>query len=175
MRRLIASVAVLFAVAACNATPQVNTGTVTGPGNSAAGAAAEQKAPTWGQTYTWPDGIAVEISQPTGCKPGKWASPQNPPRVVRVTYKITNGSDKPFEIVGLSVLREVQFAGARAETLVDSEGPCKAGIGLESATVLPGKSFSYAEAYVVAAEPGELQISMQPTMTADKAVFVGQA
>ncbi len=44
---------------------------------------------------------------------------------------------------------------------------------MESATVMPGKSYSYAAAYV-APQAGEWQIAMATDFGQDKAVFVGQ-
>jgi hypothetical protein len=173
MRHLIAlCAAALLLVTAC-ASPKVNTGTVS---NASGGAApAEQKAaPTWGQKHTWPNGLAVEIAKPADCKPSEYATPEAK-RAVKVAIKVTNGTDKPFETSVLTVGSEVQFAGAKAELLIDMSGGCKAGIGMESTTVLPGKSYEYQVAYAVTAEPGELQIALQPDFGQDKAVFVGQA
>ncbi|MBP2323002.1 hypothetical protein JOF56_003387 [Kibdelosporangium banguiense] len=121
-------------------TPDVNTGTVSNASGAAAAPAAGKEqpaAPTWGQRYTWKNGLAVEIPQPAECKPGEFATPEAK-RAVKVTVKVTNGTDKPFETSVLTVGSEVQFAGAKAELLIDTEGGCKAGIGMESATVLPG-------------------------------------
>jgi hypothetical protein len=181
MRRLIPMLAAVLAVAACGTTaPNVNTGAVSDPsagGGTAAAQPTDQKAkaPTWGQKYTWPSGVAVEIPAPVACKPSKTATPQDAKRALKVTFKITNGSDKPFETSVLTVGSEVQFGGAKAELLIDISGPCKAGVGMESATVLPGKGYSYEVTYAVAAEPGEMQIALQPDFGVDKAVFTGQA
>jgi hypothetical protein len=170
--RLATTLALLVLATAC-ATPSVNTGTVSDGG--AAPAVEQKSAPTWGQTYTWPSKLAVEIPEPTVCKPGEFASPKGAKRAIKVTVKVTNGSDKPFDTSILSVGSEVQFAGAKAELLVDTSGECQAGLGMESATVMPGKSYAYEVAYAVTAEPGELQIALQPDFGLDKAVFVGQA
>jgi hypothetical protein len=174
MRRLTLILTALLAVTACAAP----TGTVSDPsaGPVSVKATAEQKpAPTWGQRYTWPSGLAVEIPKPATCTPTKNASPAGVKRAVKVTIKVTNGTDKPFETSVLSVGADVQFAGTKPELVVDMTGPCKAGIGMESATVLPGKSYSYEVAYAVTAEPGELQIVLTPEFGQGKAAFVGQA
>ncbi|MCE7008718.1 hypothetical protein LWC34_38795 [Kibdelosporangium philippinense] len=175
MRHLIAICAIPLLVAACTA-PKVNTGAVSDASSGAQAPVAEQKpTPTWGQRHTWPNGLAVEIAKPTDCKPGKYAQPEGAKRGIKVKVTVTNGTDAPFETSVLTGMDEVQFAGANAELLFDSSGPCKAGIGLETATVLPGKTYSYEVAYAVGAEPGELQITLQPAFGQDKAVFVGQA
>lgn len=177
MRHLITICAAALLLTAC-ATPNVNTGTVTPGSGQAAPAqapAAEKKPPTWGERYTWPNGLAIEIAKPVACKPGQYAIPKVPARAVKVTFKITNGTDKPFDPGMLSFGSDVQFAGASAEKVYDSSGSCDAGVGLETATVLPGKTYSYEVAYAVGAEPGELQIALQPAFGEDKAVFVGPA
>jgi len=128
---------------------------------------------TWGQKFTWENGISVEVAPPVVCKPGPYASPQKPPRAVLVTMKIVNDSSQAFETTGLTFGADVQFAGAKAETLFDSTGACKSSLG-QPATVLPGKTYTHSSAYAVPAQPGEMQISLQPEYRAVKAICVGQ-
>ncbi|MFJ6674247.1 hypothetical protein ACIQMJ_24325 [Actinosynnema sp. NPDC091369] len=155
-----------------------NQGQVSGGADSAAPVEpkpeAAQAAPTWGQRYTWADGLAVEVSAPTPCTPGQYAAPPNIARAAKVTVTVTNGTDKPFDAGLLSFGSDAQFDGRKAETVFDSSGGCGSG-GAENATVLPGKSYTYETAFSVGAQPGELQIALQPTFGSDKAVFVGQA
>lgn len=87
---------------------------------------------------------------------------------------VTNGTDKPFDAGLLSFGSDAQFDGRKAEKVFDSSGGCGNG-GAENATVLPGKTYTYETAFSVGAQPGELQITLQPTFGSDKAVFVGQA
>ncbi|MEU4802014.1 hypothetical protein [Actinosynnema sp. NPDC023587] len=136
--------------------------------------AAATSPPTWGQRYTWKDGLAVEVSAPTACTPGEYAHPPNVVRGAKITVTIVNGTDKAFDTTLLSIGNEAQFAGKKADTIFDSNGPCGGG-GLENATVLPGKTYTYDKAFSVGAEPGDLQITLQPGFGADKAVFTGQA
>ncbi|NUT95858.1 MAG: hypothetical protein HOY78_27925 [Saccharothrix sp.] len=138
------------------------------------GAEPAKAPPTWGKRYTWKDGLAVEVSAPTDCTPGKYAAPQNVARGAKVTITVVNGTDKAFDAGLLSVGSDAQFDGRKADTIFDSNGPC-GGSGFENATVLPGKTYTYEAAYAVGEQPGELQITLQPTFGADKAVFVGQA
>ncbi|MER5265699.1 hypothetical protein ABTZ99_26815 [Actinosynnema sp. NPDC002837] len=130
--------------------------------------------PTWGQRYTWANGLAVEVSAPTPCTPGEYAAPSNITRAARVTVTVTNGTDKPFDAGLLSFGSDAQFDGRKAETVFDSSGGCGSG-GLENATVLPGKTYTYETTFAVGAQAGELQITLQPDFGSDKAVFVGQA
>lgn len=137
-------------------------------------AKAKKEPPTWGKRYTWPDGLAIEVSAPVACKPGKYAFPQNVRRAAKFTMVIINGTDKPFDTAMLTIGSDAQFAGKKAEAVFDSGGPCGSG-GLDSTTVLPGKTFTYEMAYAVGPEPGEMQLIFQPDFGADKAAFVGQA
>jgi hypothetical protein len=132
------------------------------------------EAPTWGKRYTWKDGLAVEIAAPVACTPGQYASPSNVERAVKFTVTVVNGTDKPFETAVLSIGNDAQFNGKKAEAVFDSSGGCGGG-GLESATVMPGKTFTFEMSYAVGPQPGEMQIALQPTFAADKAVYTGQA
>jgi hypothetical protein len=67
-----------------------------------------------------------------------------------------------------------QFNGAKADAIFDSSGGCGNG-GLETGTVLPGKTYSYEVAFSVGPQPGEMQLGFEPHFGQDKAVFVGQA
>lgn len=144
---------------------------------TAAAAAPEttQEIPTWGKRYTWPDGLAIEIAPPAPCTPGEYAasSTEDIQRAVKITFTIINGSKENFDAGVLLIGTNAQFNGQKADDIYDTSGDC--GGGFESATVLPGKTFTTTAAYAVAPEPGELQIAVQPSMIGDEAVFVGQA
>ncbi|MEV8440438.1 hypothetical protein AB0425_23910 [Actinosynnema sp. NPDC051121] len=134
---------------------------------------ASKAPPTWGQRYTWANGLAVEVSAPVPCTPSQHAAPSNITRAVKITVTVTNGTDKPFDAGLLSFGSDAQFDGRKAETVFDSSGECGSG-GLENATVLPGKTYTYETAFSVGAQPGELQLALQPDFGSDKAVFAGQ-
>ncbi|CAL9674663.1 hypothetical protein SUDANB95_07747 [Actinosynnema sp. ALI-1.44] len=150
-----------------------NEGQVGTPGGDTPAAAADTP-PTWGQRYTWQDGLAVEVSAPTSCTPGEYSAPPDVARGAKVTVTVINGTDKAFEAGLLSVGGDAQFEGRKADKIHDRNGPCGGG-GLDNATVLPGKTYTFETAYAVGEQPGELQITLQPTFGADKAVFVGRA
>ncbi len=158
--------------------PSANTGSVSpasaGASSEAAVPAEQKPAPSWGQRYTWKSGLAIELAEPVACKPSSYASPPNVERAVKVRFTIVNGTDKPYEAAALAFGNDVQFAGAKAEPIFDSGGSCGGG-GLDAATVLPGKTYTYEQAYAVGKGKGELQIALQPDFASDKAVFVGQA
>ena len=68
---------------------------------------------------------------------------------------------------------DAQFNGQKAEKVFDGGGGCNS--MFDSATVLPGKTYTFHVAYSVGAQPGEMQLVFEPTFNSDKAAFVGQA
>lgn len=170
-----ASIAVAAVLLAGCSSPAVNTGQV---GPASVPAATQQPAvktapPTWGQRYTWPSGIAIDIAEPKACKPSSSAAPGEIARAVKLHMTVTNGSPQPYD-VGFLTAPTVQFASTKAESITDIDGPCGNG-GMEVATVLPGKTYAFDIAYAVGKDPGELQVEFQTDFTGDKAVFVGKA
>lgn len=175
--------ALTLSLTACGNRPTVNDGFVRDASGAEATLRPQQPAaptttaakppPTWGQRYTWDDGLAIEVTSPAPCKPGKYAAPTGIKRAVKFTVMIINGSKEPISAALLSG-GDAQFAGRKAEMVFDTDGPCRAG-GLESATVLPGKTYSYDVAYAVDLAPGEMQLSFEPHFGGDEAVYVGQA
>lgn len=174
--RVLITIAVgALALVGCAAQP-VNTGSVSpasGGAPSSAAVADAKKPPTWGERYTWPNKVAIEVGQPAACKPGQYAQPPNIERAVTVAVTIVNDSDKPFDATLLSTA-QATFTGEHAESVFDSNGKC-ANSAMEAATVLPGKSRKLSLSFAVKKPAGELQIEFQGDFGGDKAVFVGQA
>jgi hypothetical protein len=172
MRLVLVGLALVL-LAACSPKP----GTVSsasGTPQAAPSTAAKAESPTWGKRFTWPDGLAVEVSAPAACKPSEYASPSDVKRAVKFKVLIVNGTDKPFEVAMLTVGGDAQFNGAKAESVFDSAGGCGNG-GLEAGTVLPGKTYTYEVTFSVGPQPGEMQLGFEPHFGQDKAVFVGPA
>ena len=170
----VAAIAALL-LAGCG-TPPVNTGNVSpasGAAPTSAAAADAKQPPTWGQRYTWPNGVAIEVGKPAACKPGQYSQPPHIERAVTLQVTVVNGSDKPFDATLLSVANAT-FAGAHAESVFDANGKC-GNSTMEAGTVLPGKTLKLNMSYAVTKDPGELQLELQPDFIGDKAVFVGQA
>lgn len=168
--------ALVVLLAACSE-PTANQGNVsnaTGQTPAAQQPGPAPEAPTWGKRYTWKDGLAVEVTAPEACKPSEYASPQNVQRAVKFTVTIVNGTDKPVEAATLSIGGDAQFDGKKAEQIFDIDGTCGK-VGDDSGTVLPGKNFTYTAAYSVAQQPGEMQLTFQPNLSGDKAVYTGKA
>jgi hypothetical protein len=181
LSRLFATLAiVIFTLTACGGST-VNRGTISdasagaGAADGSSGSKPPAETPTWGKRYTWPGGLAVEIAPPKPCKPGEFAvsTTKDIQRAVKVSITVVNGSGKPFDTGVLSFGSDAQFNGRKAEQIYDSSGEC--GGGPDSTTVLPGKAFTTDVAYAVGPQPGELQLAVQPSFGADKAIFVGQA
>jgi hypothetical protein len=129
--------------------------------------------PTWGKRYTWANGLSVDVSPPAACTPGQYSSPQNIARAVKFKVTITNGMSTAFETALLSLGNDAQFNGRKSERIFDGNGGCDS--TFDTATVLPGKTYTYEVAYSVDAQPGEMQLVFEPSFNAGKAAFVGQA
>ncbi|KJK53253.1 hypothetical protein UK23_00875 [Lentzea aerocolonigenes] len=130
------------------------------------------KPPTWGERYTWENGLSIEVAAPVACTPGQYAAPANIARAVKFKVTITNGTSTAFETALLTIGNDAQFNGQQAERVFDSNG---CGSTFDTATVLPGKTYTYDVAYSVGKQPGEMQLVFEPSFKSDKAAFVGQA
>ncbi|MDX8050309.1 DUF4190 domain-containing protein [Lentzea sp. BCCO 10_0798] len=150
----------------------VSQGQVEAPGETAKQDALTEN-PTWGKRFTWANGLSVDVAAPTACTPGQYSAPSNIARAVRFEITITNGTSAAFETALMSVGTDAQFNGQKAEMVFDSSGGCDS--TFDSATVLPGKTYTFHVAYSVGAQPGEMQLVFEPTFNSDKAAFVGQA
>ncbi|MEU3647498.1 hypothetical protein AB0E59_29220 [Lentzea sp. NPDC034063] len=150
---------------------EVNQGQVGAPGETARQDAIAEN-PTWGKRYSWANGLSVDVAAPVACTPGQYASPSNIARAVKFEITITNGTSAAFETALMSVGTDAQFNGQKADMVFDSSGGCDS--TFDSATVLPGKTYTFHVAYSVGAQPGEMQLVFEPTFNADKAAFVGQ-
>lgn len=150
----------------------VNQGQVGAPGETAKQNALAEN-PTWGKKYSWANGLSVDVAAPVACTPGRFASPSNITRAVKFEITITNGTSAAFETALMSIGSDAQFNGQKADMVFDSSGGCDS--TFDSATVLPGKAYTFHVAYSVGAQPGEMQLVFEPTFNSDKAAFVGQA
>lgn len=128
----------------------------------------------FGQRITWPDGVAVTVSQPKAYRPSSSAATsQSAARYVSMTVTLTNGSDKNVEATGTALA--VTANGTPADEVFDS---VKGIGGSPTSTVLPGKSITYTVAFgVPTKEQTELQVDVRPSFGFgyQPAVFTGQA
>lgn len=139
---------------------------------SASGESGDSGQATWGERFTWESGVAVKVAKPATCTPSEFASVGNNERAVKFTVTVINNSDEPVNTVDLTPSGDATFNDRKAETIFDSGSDCGDG-GMESATVLPGKKYSYEVAYAVGQKPGELQLVFKPIL-GQEAVFVGK-
>jgi len=164
-----AAIALGLTLSAC-AVGTVSTGAA---GNAAAPAAASTpQTATWGDTYTWPDGIAVGMSPPKAVTASSEAAADGGPirYAVRFAVEVINKSKSPFQYNPISMNGAVQFDGQQANEITDLE----AKIGSEGpVTILPGQSTTFTVAYSLPAPHGTMQFEYDESI-GTTAIFVGK-
>ena len=145
--------------------------------DTAVGDTTGEEAPTagaFGQTYTWPDGLAVTVSEVKAYRPSSSAATgQAAARYVSMSVTLSNGSEKNVEATGTTLVATIN--GAPADQVFDS---AKGIGGSPTSTVLPGKSVTYTVAFgVPAKEQADLQVEVRPGFGFgyQPAIFVGRA
>jgi hypothetical protein len=127
----------------------------------------------FGQTITWPDGVAVSVSKPETYKPSSSASiGPGAARFVSMKVTVTNGSNKDLAATGADLSATAN--GAPAEQVFDS---AKGLNGSPSSTILPGKSVTFTVAFgLPSKDPGDLQVELRPGFGIgyQPAIFTGQ-
>jgi hypothetical protein len=168
-------VCILWASAFAGAVGETSasSGTVSGGAapTAAASAPAASQTVAFGQTYTYKDGLAVTIGAPAELTPSRFAAPQNVERAVLLTVTVQNGTNQNFDVNTFGNGPNVIFEGAKAEEVTDLDQLQIA----ESATVLPGKSYTYKKAFAVGSGTGELQAEWTREVFSDPVIFTGQA
>jgi hypothetical protein len=143
------------------------------PSSAAEGADGLESAPlTFGQRFTWPSGIAVEVAQPAAFYPSRSATGATGNRVVLVRTTVRNGGKQPYRLDVFSFGPEATYGGVEATKVVDRAQ----GTGdLTDVVVAPGGSFTYATALAVGAGPGLLELDYTEALgDDDPAIFVGR-
>jgi hypothetical protein len=147
-------------------------GTPAAPGAAPAEPAGESGVATFGQRFTFPSGLAIDVAPPQEYTPSRTAAGADTGRTVLVTTTVTNGTDQPFEVNTFVLGPQAQHAGQPARAVVDIEKQ----IGLTApVTVLPGRSFSYRTAFAVQPDKGELQLEYKEGFSGEPAIFTGGA
>lgn len=98
---------------------------------------------TFGEAFTYVDGIQITVSAPTSMTSSEWASPGNT-KGSSFTVTIVNGSDVPFDPSMANVT--AQSANSEAEQIYDSE---KGYGGSPDTTLLPGREAKYTVAFAM--------------------------
>jgi hypothetical protein len=126
----------------------------------------------FGQRFTWPSGIAVEVAQPAAFTPSRSATGATGNRVVLVRTTVHNDGKQPYRVNVFSFGPEATYGGVEATKVVDRAR----GTGnLTDIVVAPGGAFTYATALAVGAGPGLLELDYTEALgDDDPAIFVGR-
>lgn len=118
-------------------------------------ATAEEKPenPTFGDTYTWDNGLAVTISEPETYEPSEYAAGTVEGQD-NVTLEITVTNDTTEDVESSMFMITVSSGGSEASEIFDTEG----GIEFPTSTILPGKSLTWNVAYSVA-DTNDIQVT----------------
>lgn len=107
--------------------------------------------PTFGETYTWDDGLAITISAVEPYEPSEHAAGleegQTP---VRFTVTVTNGTTEDIEAMMFGIT--VSSAGKEASQVIDLDW------STPTSTILPGNSLEWVETFGVA-DPANMQVT----------------
>ena len=119
--------------------------------------------PTFGDTYTWPDGLAITISQPQEFTPSEYMGDiydLEAGTPIKFTVTATNGTDTDLE--AFSIDTQMSSGGKQSEAIFDSE----AGIDMPTVAILPGNSLEWSIGFIVA-DPSNMQLSVSDVMNFD--------
>lgn len=172
MRRTIAAIAVVpvmvLSLSACGAKDGTISGsetvTVEESGKNAAVSEEEisetepaKTNPTFGDTYTWPNGLAVTIGEPQEATFVKeyTADLYDVSKGTLIAFDVTlyNGTDADFEALRISTQ---MISGNKQTDMVFST---EDGFDLPTVTVLPGNTLEWKIAYIVD-DPADMQLSV---------------
>ena len=108
--------------------------------------------PSVGDTYTWPDGLAVTISQPVEYTPSESAAGTVDGQAnLRFEVTVVNGTSEDVE--ASMILLTVSSGGRQADEVIDSDWE------FPTATILPGNDLTWNVTYSVA-DPDDLQVTV---------------
>jgi len=117
-----------------------------------------------GETMAWSYGVEMTVSTPVPFTPSETASAEPGQSAVLFDLTLTNNSEEPLEPLSFS---QVTSGGVEATSIFDSAN----NIGLApTATVLPGQSITWQEAYSVA-DPADITFQSSPGFLYDDAIW----
>ncbi|WP_143172036.1 hypothetical protein [Pseudonocardia thermophila] len=125
---------------------------------------------TFGQRYTLPSGIAIEVLQPEPFQPSRTASGADGARAVLITVTVVNESAEPFDFNAFTLGPRAIHGGQAAERIFDSAKKVEIPPGVK---LLPGKSITFRTAWALQAEPAEMQLEFTPSHGDEPAIFIG--
>lgn len=120
----------------------------------------------FGQTFTYADGLAVTVSEPTTYDPSRYAAGNTNPYAYGVTVRVTNNTGAAFDPVLLRTA--MSTGGAPASQIFDAETGTPPQNQLQ-----PGRSLTYEVAFSTTTNSGEAQVDVTPSFDHEAAVFTG--
>lgn len=110
----------------------------------------------FGQTFTYPIGVAITISRPAAYKPSNSSTVSSKASPVAFTVLIKNGSEEIYDPSFFST--SAQSGDTEAEEIFDSANNVD---GSPSTKLLPGRSVKFRIAYAVEA-PSDIVMEVNP-------------
>ena len=179
MRKIIPfAFAAALALSGCGTSGEVTDGSASGsnrPTDSAAGeeavaseaAPAAPENPTFGETYTFENGVALTISAPQPFTPSEYAYVGEPAPASFVVFDVTvvNGSAENYD--PSMFMASMQSANVEQEQVFDSENGID---GSPSTTVLAGREAAFKLVFG-ATDPNDLVLEVSPGFEYESAIF----
>jgi hypothetical protein len=127
----------------------------------------------FGQTFTYPDSIAISVAKPVAGTTSEYAygAKQTAGNIRILTVTITNNTKKVFDPSQVTADLNYGPDGTAADRVFDS---AQLGEGFDG-KILPGKKQVAKMAFAVPAGPQELLFSIAPSFSHDDALFMGEA
>lgn len=123
---------------------------------------------SFGDTYTWTDGVSITVSAPEAFTPSEYASFDEAPSYLKFTITLVNDSDEP--VSAALVYPSLQSGNTEASTVFDSDQGLS---GPPSTDVLPGRETQWAVGFGVS-DPTDLVLEISPGFAYDSAYFTNE-
>lgn len=135
-------------------------GDAAGAGDSSAASGTEK----FGQTAKFADGVTLTVGKPIAYKPSDTAAGADQKDDITFEVTIKNGSDKPLKPLAYGQMTSASTQGSQITDIERNVGM------IPTATVLPGKSITWKEAWSVA-DKNDLQYEIAPNPEYDSTIF----
>ncbi|XNY99708.1 hypothetical protein ACL90Y_08025 [Micrococcus luteus] len=130
-------------------------------------APANPSQPTFGDTYTWNDGVAVAVGQPQRFTPSASAFVEDEAlRAQAYSFDVTveNGSGEPIDSMETSL--QASSGGEQSGMVYDSA----AGLDTPTVSIQPGKSLNFKVVFTLK-DPADINMDVAPTWMHDSVNF----
>lgn len=131
-------------------------------------APADSGQPTFGDTYTWNDGMAVTVGKPQPFTPSEWASiddENGQHHVFDVT--VVNGTSEAHDAFEVSL--QASSGGEQSGTIFDTDN----GIDIPTVSIQPGKSLNFKVAFTLK-DPSDINMDVSPGWEYESVNFATQ-